>query len=155
LGLKANNVYTLSYSRAQAATIAKMLNKVRKVGKIIIPSNMKPRPEQHEIHVASILAKYFKTDIEFIPRSNMPTPDLLINGVMWELKSPTGTGKNNVQRQLQEARRQSSNIIIDATRSKMHTSRIKRQAEYQFKVIRPIKQLLFVSKTGNVYEITR
>ena len=67
------------------------------IGRIIMPPGMKPRPEDHEIYVAGVLAVYFKADVEFIPRSNQRTPDFLIQGKVWELKSPTGTGKNNIQ----------------------------------------------------------
>lgn len=116
---------------------------------------MKPRPEPHEIHVAGILADHFKTDIEFVLRSNQRTPDFLIDGVVWELKSPTGTGKNNIQRQLQDARHQSKNVIIDASRSKMHGTKMRKQAEYQFKIVRSVKRLLFVSEAGKVFELTR
>jgi len=102
--------------------------KKSKSGKIIIPVGMKPRPRPHEIEIAEILAKHLKTDIEFIPTTNRNTPDFLIDGTLWELKSPQGTGKNNIQRQLQYAVRQSSNVILDANRSKMHVNKIKRES---------------------------
>lgn len=132
-----------------------MTNKRSKPGKIILPANMKPRPEEHELRVAAILSEHFKTDVEFLPRANRPTPDFLIDGVVWELKSPTGAGKNNIQKQLQESRHQSANVIIDASRSKMHATKIRHQVEYQFKIVKSVKRLLFVSKTGKVFEITR
>lgn len=123
--------------------------------RIIIPANMKPRPENHELHVASILSKHFKVDVEFVLRANHKTADFLIDGVIWELKSPTGTGKNNIQRQLQEARHQSINVILDASRSKMHPLKIKRQVEHQLKLVRSIKRLLFISRSGKVFEMKR
>lgn len=116
---------------------------------------MKPRPRQHEIEVAEILAGHFKTDIEFIPTTNRNTPDFLIDGVLWELKSPTGTGKNNIQRQLQYASHQSSNVIIHAGRSKIHGAKIKREVERQFKIIKSVKRLLFISKDKKVIEIIK
>lgn len=132
-----------------------MVRKKKEAGKIILPANMKPRPQEHEIYVASILSKHFKLDVEFLPRANQRTPDFLIDGVVWELKSPTGVGKNNIQRQLQDAHHQSKNVIIDASRSKMHGTKIRRQVEYQFKIIKSVKRLLFISKTGKVFEIMR
>lgn len=124
-------------------------------GRIIMQPGMKPRPEDHEIYVAGVLAVYFKADIEFIPRSNQRTPDFLIKGKVWELKSPTGTGKNNIQRQLQEAHGQSVNVILDASRSKMHPEEIKRRVEHQFKIIKSVKRLIFVPKDGEPLEIYR
>lgn len=126
-----------------------------KSGKIIIPVGMKPRPRQHEIEVAEILAEYFRIDVEFVPTTNRNTPDFLIDSILWELKSPRGKGKNNIQRQLQYASRQSSNVILDASRSKMHANRIKREVEYQFKITRSVKRLMFVSKDKKVFEIKR
>lgn len=123
--------------------------------RVIIHPNLKPRPEQHELNAAHILAEHFNTVVEFVPRSNMPTADFLINGVIWELKSPTGSGKNNIQRQLQDAHHQSKNVIIDARRSKIHGARIRSQVEYQFKIVRSVRRLLYISKAGKVFEIKR
>jgi hypothetical protein len=86
---------------------------------------------------------------------NLQTPDFLIKGKVWELKSPTGTGKNNIQRQLQEAHNQSVNVILDASRSKMHPLEIKRRAEHQFKIVKSVKRLIFVPKDGEPLEIKR
>ena len=36
--------------------------------------------------------------------------------MQWELKSPKGKGKNNIERQLQTGLKQSKNIIFDARR---------------------------------------
>ncbi len=125
------------------------------IGRIIMPPGMKPRPEDHEIYVAGVLAVYFKADVEFIPRSNQRTPDFLIQGKVWELKSPTGTGKNNIQHQLQEAHGQSDNVVLDASRSKMHPEEIRRRTEHQFKIIKSVKRLIFVPKDGEPLEIYR
>ncbi|HEV2403706.1 MAG TPA: hypothetical protein VGS08_05920 [Candidatus Saccharimonadales bacterium] len=127
----------------------------KKSGKIIIPVGMKPRPRQHEIDAAEILAEYFRANVEFIPTTNRNTPDYLINGVLWELKSPQGTGKNNIQRQLQYASHQSANVIIHAGRSKMHSAKIRREVERQFRIIKSIRRLLFISKDGKIIEIKR
>ncbi|HMM62021.1 MAG TPA: hypothetical protein PKC86_00505 [Candidatus Saccharibacteria bacterium] len=124
-------------------------------GKIIIPTGLKPSPRWHEIKVAKILAVHFRTNVEFILTSKRTTPDFLINGVEWELKSPQGTGKNNIQRQLQQASHQSRSVIIYAGRSKMHATKIRREVEHQFKIIKSIKRLIFISKDSKVVEFFR
>lgn len=116
---------------------------------------MKPRPRQHEIEIAEILAKHFKTNIEFIPASNRNTADFLIDGVLWELKSPQGKGKNNIQRQLKYASKQSKNIIISANRSKLHINKIRGELAIQFQKTRSLKRLLLIDKAKKVIEITR
>ena len=123
--------------------------------KLIIPAEIKPRPRQYEMDVATVLANYFKADVEFVARSNQRTPDFLINGILWELKSPQGKGKNNIQRQLQYAKNQSVNVIIDASRSKKHPIKIRREVEYQFGIIKSIKRLIFVSKDKELLELKR
>lgn len=132
-----------------------MVNKRSASGKIIIPVGMKPRPRPHEIEAAEILVKHFRTDVEFIPTANSSTPDFLIDGVVWELKSPQGKGKNNIQRQLKYASKQAQNIVLSAQRSKLHINRIKGELTIQFKKTRSLKRLLLIDKSGKVIEITR
>lgn len=80
--------------------------------KLIIPIDVKPSLAPYEITAAALLADYFKADVEFVSRSNYKTPDFVIKGVTWELKSPTGKGKNNIERQLQTGLKQSKNIVF-------------------------------------------
>ena len=64
---------------------------------IIIPAEVQPGPSPKELSAARILLEYFKKDIVFVSRKNNRTPDFLIDGLFWELKTPTGTGKYNLQ----------------------------------------------------------
>jgi hypothetical protein len=79
----------------------------------------------------------------------------LIKGITWELKSPTGKGKNNIERQLQTGLKQSKNIIFDARRSKIHISKIKNELNRQFKLTKSMKRLVLIEKNKNVFELTR
>lgn len=123
--------------------------------RVILPTNLKPSPARYELTAAQLLAEYFKTDVEFISRSNHKTPDFIINGVKWELKSPTGTGKRNIERQLQTGIKQSKNIVFDARRSKIHIARIKNILNYQFRLAKSIKRIVLIDKSKNVIELTR
>ncbi len=108
---------------------------------VIIPSEVKPRPSETEISAAYILANHFQSDVKFIPRENHKTPDFLISGVKWELKSPKGTGKHNIQHCLQDALKQSSSIIFDARASKQHMEKITHELQHQFTLTRKIDRL--------------
>jgi hypothetical protein len=110
--------------------------------RVIIPTNLKPSPARYEISAATLLADYFKTDVEFVLRSNQKTPDFLIDGIKWELKSPTGTGKYNVQHQIKAAAKQSSSVVFDARRSKMHMAKIRNEVERNFKYSKTVKRLV-------------
>lgn len=122
---------------------------------VIIPIKLKPSPSRYEISAAELLANYFKTDVEFIVRTNHKTPDFLIKGVAWELKSPTGNGRRNIQHQLQMGIKQSSNIIIDARRSKIHIAKIKHILNYQFRITKGLKRILLIDKSKRVIELTK
>ena len=122
---------------------------------VIIPNNVYPVPGQRELSAARILAAHFKTDVVCQPRSNHKTPDFYAAGLFWELKSPTGTGKYNIQHALRAAVDQSANIIIDARFSKMYISRIKSELTRQFHKSNNIKRLLLIDKQENIIDFTK
>ncbi|MBR2998202.1 hypothetical protein IKF34_00275 [Candidatus Saccharibacteria bacterium] len=123
--------------------------------KLIIPKELIKEIDLKEISAAEILMEYFKTDISFIRRSNHKTPDFEINGLRWELKSPTGSGKHNIQHNMQDAALQSENIIIDGRKSKIHPIRLRNEAKYQFEIIKSLKRVLIITKSKKVLEINR
>ena len=120
---------------------------------IIIPAEVQPGPSSKELSAARILLEYFKKDIVFVSRKNNRTPDFLIGGLFWELKTPTGTGKYNLQHALRSAAGQSDNIVIDARFSKMHINRIKSELRFQLSKANKINRLLLIDKQKAVIEI--
>jgi predicted ABC-class ATPase len=121
--------------------------------KVIIPIGLRPSPARYEISAAELLALYFKSDVEFVARSNQKTPDFLVNGYTWELKSPTGRSKHNIERQMKAGVKQSGNIILDARRSKIHISRIRSELHNQLKHRKAIKRLLLICKDKQIIEL--
>ena len=113
---------------------------------------MSPHPERFEISAAAILAEHFKCDIEFIRRSNTKTADVIINNIAWEIKSPTGSGKRNIQHQFHRALKQSSNIVFDARRSKIHITKIIRELRRQYDMAKAVKRLVLITKTKKVID---
>ena len=122
---------------------------------VVIPAGITPFPEQFEITAANLLSKFFKADVEFVKRSGHKTPDFRINHIYWELKSPTGSGRHNIQHQLQSASLQSPNIIFDSRRSRIHQSKINHELTHQFKIIKRAKRLILITKSGKIVEITK
>ena len=93
--------------------------KNQNIGKIIIPGNV--RPEVHELEVAHILAEV-GLDVEFLLPSYIKglfSPDLLMNGQIWEMKSPCGSSKRTIENNYRNAQKQSENIIFDLRRVKL------------------------------------
>ena len=123
--------------------------------KIIVSSDISPYPERYEITAAAILAEYFKSNASFIKRSINKTADVKIKNIAWEIKSPIGKGKRNIQHQFSRAMKQSRNIVFDARRSKIHMLKITRELEKQFKMTKSIKRLILITKTNKVIEFKR
>ena len=117
---------------------------------VIIPSDTHPLPETHEVSAAQIISNFLHADTEFIVRNKYKSPDIKINGLLWEIKSPTGSGKRNIERQLQIAMKQSDNIIIDARRSKIHIAKIRSNLIYQAGLTKRLNKLMLITKVGKV-----
>ena len=81
----------------------------------------KSEPRQHEKYIARVVAEYFESDIIFLRRASSKTPDLYVlkTNICWELKSPQGGSKYTIQNNLREANKQSENVILDLTLSKL------------------------------------
>lgn len=120
---------------------------------VVVPATIKPKPSTYEITAAYLLAEYFGENVEFVERNNQKTPDFKIDGRLWELKSPTGNGKHNIQHTLQRAALQSENIIFDARRSRIHANRLKGEILRQLKLIKTIKRLILIERSGKVVAI--
>jgi len=123
---------------------------------VIIPADMKPKPEPHELSAATILAGFFEADVLFLRRIvNSKSADVLIRGTIWEIKSPTGKGKRNIQHTLSAAMKQSKCIVFDARRSKIHMAKITSELQRQFRLTASMERLLLIKKDKTVVEITR
>ena len=70
-----------------------------------------------ELETARILAIYFNTEVTFIDARNAyltKTPDVEMNGRLWEFKHPRGSSKKHtIKDQLKRGKRQSRNIVIN------------------------------------------
>lgn len=120
---------------------------------IVIPVGMKPRPKLHEETAAEILANHFKCDVHFIETSSQGTPDVSIDGVKWEIKSPVDVGGNNIQKNMREASAQCRNIVIDLRRSKLHQTRAIGYIKKFTERYRKLKRVLVITKPGPVLTI--
>ena len=122
---------------------------------VIIPHSYYPKPSVEEMTAADILVDFFKANVTFVKRNIGKTPDFLINNTFWELKSPTGSGKHNIQHNLQDAANQSDHVVLDGRKSKLHPSKLNNEVQYQFEMIKKIKRLIFINKSGKAIELSR
>ena len=129
---------------------------MKKVGRVIIPIGMKPQPADHEKGVAKILADHYGCDIIFLePRKGykMKTPDIVMVGKEWEIKSPTGSSPQSIEQQFRKAKRQSRSIIIDTSRSHLDDKTMLQKVISEVRRRRRIKQVILVDKKDKVLEI--
>ncbi|MBE5905020.1 MAG: hypothetical protein E7275_12165 [Pseudobutyrivibrio sp.] len=112
-------------------------------------SNLKNPPEKHELATAKYFASLGK-DIVFIQPSNIPNvhrPDIVMDGIEWEIKSPQGKSRRTIQKNFCHAIEQSKNIIFDLRRTNLQEDYCISELERQFE-IRHAKRLLVIKKNG-------
>ena len=94
-------------------------------------------------------------DIELIPPSNSPkskTPDFIMGGIAWEMKSPQGKSKTSLEHIVKKASKQSENIIIDLSHSKMKEDTAIREVEKCFYQISSCRRLKIITKNHILLE---
>lgn len=112
-------------------------------------------PEDHELKVAKIFIN-MGADVTFIKPSigyRAKTADIIMQGVSWEIKSPTGKSKHTISRHIKYAIKQSPNVIIDASRTKLDDENIENRLRKDIEEHRSIKRLKLISKTLRVIDI--
>lgn len=115
-------------------------------------------PQGFEMRAAIILACYLKKNLIFQRPGHCRTPDLREKGsaIMWELKSPTGSGKKTMENNLRSANGQSRRVVIDLTRCKMHQDKaISRIKFFMDTNNHQIKSLLIITKSEKIIDYFR
>lgn len=116
-------------------------------------SKLKTPPEKHELATAKYFAALGK-DVVFLPPSNIKEvyrPDILMDGVEWEIKSPQGKSRRTVEKLFRHASQQSKYIIFDLRRSNLPEDICINQLERSFSHKR-VKRLLIIKKNGELKE---
>ena len=122
-----------------------------KKGKII-PNGVSLEKHENETIVFFTELGY---DIELIPPSNSPkskTPDFLMNGVAWEMKSPHGKTKTSLEHAMKKASKQSANIIIDLSHSKIEENIAIKEIEKRFEQTNSCRKLKIITKSHVLLE---
>ena len=106
---------------------------MKKQYNVIVKTLPQDSPYDFEMSAALLVANYFKTDIIFLRPYSLRSPDLKIRGEIWELKSPVGSSKNTIFNNIKTARKQSTNIIIDLRRCKLHRNKALANISHAYK----------------------
>ena len=97
-------------------------------------------------------------DIELIPKSNVKgihTPDFIMNGIKWEMKSPKGQGRWLLENTIKDAIKQSPNVVIDLARIKIHQTKCLQELEKQFYKTKGVKYLKIITKTRKIIDFKK
>ena len=124
-------------------------------GKVIIPVGHPNPPAPHEEDVAKILAHHYETTDEFImpiDDCKRKTPDILMNGATWEIKSPIGKSKSTIGTQFSRASKQANNIVLDTRHTKLKYERIETSVKLEMKKRHTIKKVILINKTKKIVE---
>lgn len=121
---------------------------------VVVQTNVSDVPKDHELSAALILAYHFKTDVIFLRPDKKKTPDIEVDGKKWEIKSPKGNAKKTIENNLRTARKQSENIVLDLTRSKMHNAQAVARAQFYIRTeAHTIKRLKIITKHRKIIDI--
>ncbi len=110
--------------------------------------------QDHEYKTVKLLLE-LGYDIDLIPKSQIKhyrTPDIMMNGVPWEIKAPEGDGKKTIENTLQGAAGQSRNVIVDLFRSKMPEADAIKGFEQYFKRSKRIKRMKIIKKNREILD---
>lgn len=100
---------------------------------------------------ADYLAVAMKRDVTFLlpsRRMHDKTPDIEMDGLQWEIKSPFGKSSRTIENNLRLALLQSPYIILDLRRmdGRKPTAKLLKETERQFKLAKSIKRLIVITR---------
>lgn len=105
----------------------------------------------HEKLAVDFLAVKLGYDVTFLVPNRgkgAKTPDIEMNGLLWEIKSPKGKSSRTIENNLRAALRQSPNILLDLRRmdGRVPTARLLREAERQFSLTKSMERLIVITR---------
>jgi hypothetical protein len=127
---------------------------------VIIPINHPTPPDKYEQQAAWILAEYYNAVVEFLIPINSykrTTVDAVINGQLWEIKTPDGKSKKNTIRdQFTRANYQKADYLaINSGQTKLTDAFVKSEIVRLMKIHRRIKKVALITKEQKVLEFER
>ncbi len=126
------------------------------VGIIDISALLTP-PEKHELLTAQYFANLGK-DVVFLRPSSIPgvyRPDILMDGIEWEIKAPTGNGKKTIERNMHKAAKQSACIIFDLRRITLSEKQCLSQLQREFYERSYLRRLMIIKHNNDLIVLSR
>ncbi len=128
-----------------------MNNKNIKRGRVVTPADANPWPHEQKVAKVLALAGHY---VEFIPETNLKTPDIYLDNTKYEIKSPITDNPKKIIRNVKRALEKSPNVIIDSSRVKgLKDEAIQRALKNKVKDLPGLRSLLFINKRGQIIDI--
>lgn len=129
-----------------------------RIGLIVVPPGV--FIDIHEKLAVDFLASKMGYDITFlIPnrRKGAKTPDIEMNNLLWEIKSPKGKSSRTIENNLRLALLQSPNIILDLRRmdGRIPTQRLVQEVERRFNDAGAIKHIIVITRQDIAIDFRR
>lgn len=104
--------------------------------------------QQHELDAAERMADlgYHVVFLPCSPGQGRRTPDWLVNGRTWELKSPTGAGAATIIQMLRRA--QCPRVVIDTCRTQLTMMDALTQVDVAFRRYPRLEAVLLIDEAG-------
>lgn len=109
-------------------------------------------PDSSEFAVAKYFADLGK-DIVFIPPSAIPgqhRPDIIMDGIEWEIKCPEGNSKRTIENNLRKALMQSRNVIFDLRHMRLSEREGLSKLEKEYGINSQLRKLYIIRKNGDL-----
>ena len=113
--------------------------------------------EKHEYKTVLFFTE-LGIDVELIPKSEkevVHAPDVIMNSLKREMKSPKGEGKYLMQNTIQKAVKQSEKIIIDLRRAKRSQERCLQELRKEFSNSRSLRRLRIITKSRRILDFEK
>ena len=128
-----------------------MKSKNIKRGRVVTPADANPWPHEQKVAKILALAGHY---VEFIPETNLKTPDIYLDNTIYEIKSPITDNPKKIIRNVKRALEKSPNVIIDSSRVKgLSDEAIQRTLKNKAKDLLKLRNLLFINKRGQIIDI--
>lgn len=130
----------------------------------IVPSNKIGRINKNNIQTklhedsTVLYLSQFGYDIDFVKPRNTNrarTADLMMQGSLWEMKSPTSFNDSTIKADFRKAASQSDRVIFDLRRIKKNTDRVEKQLIKVFNGRGRVRKMIIIRKNGSVLEFSR
>ncbi len=83
---------------------------------------------------------------------NLQMPDIMLQGLPWEMKSPVGSSKYTIKNIVQSASHQSCNIIIDLRRYSADENTAIHSIREYFELSKRIRRVKIITKANTLID---